>query len=92
MHDFQNIITSVVSYVQSWLKYQTKALNQLSVNVSKLNPFLKVILIGCCYKRMWQECLEQPIPFKWREVHCLLYQIFQTGCSIVVVVVVVVVV
>ena len=41
MHDFQNIITSVVSYVQSWLKYQTKAMNQLSVNVSKPEPVPK---------------------------------------------------
>ena len=35
MHDFQNIITSVVSYIQSWLKYQNKALHQLCVDVSK---------------------------------------------------------
>ena len=35
MEDFQNITTFVVSYVQSWLKYQTKALIQLCVDVSK---------------------------------------------------------
>ena len=35
MQDFQNITTFVVSYVQSWLKYQNKALIQLCVDVSK---------------------------------------------------------
>ena len=25
------------------------------------NPFLRLILIGCCYKRMWKEGPEQPI-------------------------------
>ena len=35
-------ITSVVSYVQSWLKYQNKSLNQLCVNVSKPEPVPKL--------------------------------------------------
>ena len=42
MHDFQNIITSVVPYVQSWLKYQNKAMNQLCVDVSKPEPVPKL--------------------------------------------------
>ena len=42
MQDFQNITTFVVSYVQSWLKYQNKALIQLCVDVSKPETVLKL--------------------------------------------------
>ena len=42
MQDFQNITTFVVSYVQSWLMYQNKALIQLWVDVSKLETVPKL--------------------------------------------------
>ena len=61
MHDFQNIITSVVPYVQSWLKYQNKAMNQLCVDVSKPEPVPKLNFDWLLLQENVERGLEQPI-------------------------------